>query len=309
MTPTVTEQAPADFRCGYVTLIGRPNVGKSTLLNRLLGQKLSITSRKPQTPRWQITGIDTAPAWQAVYIDTPGIQTRHSNALNRHMLREATATLEQVDVVVFVIEALKWTPADAHVAALLQEVKKPVLVAVNKIDKLGDRRELLPFMEKLREHTGDREIIPVSARSGDNLDRLRERVATGLPPGPPLYPADQISDRNERFFAAEFIREKLTQLLGSELPYQLAVTIDQFSEGRDLLRIHATIWIASRSQKAIIIGRGGAVLKKAGEQARRDMEKLFGKRVHLETWVKVKRKWTESESALRQLGYGGKSSG
>jgi GTP-binding protein Era len=309
MIADLPDNAAADFRCGYITLIGRPNVGKSTLLNRLLGQKLSITSRKPQTTRWHLTGIDTGPDYQAIYIDTPGIQTKYGNALNRHMLREAIDTLERVDLVLFIVEAQKWTPADKYVAGLLQKARMPVLVVVNKIDKLGDRKELLPFMEMLSSTAGDHEIIPVSARSGDNLALLKDRVAANLPANPPLYPEDQLTDRNQRFLAAEFIREKLTQKLGSELPYQLAVTVDEFLEEENIMRIHATIWIQSASQKAIIVGKGGGILKSVGEQARRDMEKLFQKKVHLETWVKVKRKWTEDESALRQLGYRGGDGG
>ena len=304
MIADIPDDAAAACRCGFVTLIGRPNVGKSTLLNRLLGQKLSITSRKPQTTRWHLIGIDTGPAYQAIYIDTPGIQTKYGNALNRHMLREATDTLERVDLVLFIVEALKWTPADKHVARLLQQVRMPVLL-VNKIDKLEDRKELLPFMQMLAATTGDLEMIPVSARTGDNLALLKDRVVANLPVNPPLYPADQITDRNQRFLAAEFIREKLTQKLGSELPYQLTVTVDEFKEEEAIIRIHATIWIQSMSQKAIIVGKGGAVLKSVGQQARRDMENLFQKKVHLETWVKVKRRWTEDERALRQLGYGG----
>jgi GTP-binding protein Era len=309
MIEDIPDSPATDFRCGYITLIGRPNVGKSTLLNRLLGQKLSITSRKPQTTRWHLLGIDTGSDYQAIYIDTPGIQTKYGNALNRHMLREAIDTLDRVDLVLFIVEAQKWTPADKYVAGLLQKARMPVLLVVNKIDKLDNRRDLLPFMEMLAATAGEHEIIPVSARSGDNLALLKDRVVASLPVNPPLYPADQITDRNQRFLAAEFIREKLTQKLGSELPYQLAVTVDEFREDEAIIRIHATVWIQSTSQKAIIVGKDGAVLKSVGEQARRDMEKLFHKKVHLETWVKVKRKWTEDESALRQLGYGEKRRG
>lgn len=305
MTTHSPDDAGAGFRCGIVTLIGRPNVGKSTLLNRLLGQKLSITSRKPQTTRWHLLGIDTGPDYQAVYTDTPGIQSRHGNALNRHMQREAMDALEQVDLILFLVEAMKWTPADRHVASLLREARAPVLLVINKIDKLDDRGELLPFMQQLSGQIGEAEIIPVSARSGDNIARLKERVLQHLPPGPPLYPGDQLTDRNQRFLAAEFIREKLTQKLGSELPYQLTVTVDEFREQAGLIRIHATIWTHSASQKAIIIGRGGAMLKSVGEQARQDMQKLFGKPVFLQTWVKVKRRWTDDVRALRQLGYDG----
>lgn len=300
--------AVAGYRCGYITLIGRPNVGKSTLLNRLLGQKISITSRRPQTTRWQLLGVATGPRHQALFIDTPGIQTRYASALNRHMLRETVETLERVDLVLFIIEALKWTPADRHVAALLGDTNVPILMVINKIDKLGDKKELLPFLERLSADAGEHEMIPVSARTGENLDRLQARVLDHLPLNPPFYPDDTITDRNQRFLAAEFIREKLTRKLGGELPYQLTVTIDEFVEEKDIIRIHAVIWITARSQKAIVIGKDGAVLKAVGEQARTEMEKLFGKKVYLKTWVKVKRKWTEDESALRQLGYTGKHS-
>jgi GTP-binding protein Era len=301
--------AVAEYRCGYITLIGRPNVGKSTLLNRLLGQKISITSRRPQTTRWQLLGVATGPRHQALYIDTPGIQTRYGSALNRHMLREAVETLERVDLVLFVIEALKWTPGDRHVAALLGKADVPILMVINKIDKLGDKKELLPFMQRLSADADDYEMIPVSARTGENLDRLKNRVIERLPVNPPVYPDDAITDRNQRFLAAEFIREKLTRKLGGELPYQLTVTIDEFVEEENIIRINAIIWITARSQKAIVIGKDGAVLKAVGEQARAEMEELFGKKVYLNTWVKVKRKWTEDESALRQLGYTGGSTG
>jgi len=299
--------AAADYRCGYVTLIGRPNVGKSTLLNRLLGQKISITSRRPQTTRWHLLGVATGPRHQALYIDTPGIQTRYADALNRHMHREAVETLERVDLVLFVIEALKWTPADRHVAALLHKTGVPVLLVINKIDKLGDKRELLPFMQRLSAEAGEHEMIPVSARTGENIEQVQARVLDFLPINPPFYPDDAITDRNQRFLAAEFIREKLTRKLGGELPYQLTVTIDEFAEEEDIIRIYAVIWVMSKSQKAIVIGKDGAVLKAVGEQARPEMENLFGKKVYLKTWVKVKRKWTEDESALRQLGYTGGS--
>lgn len=298
-----------NFRCGYVTILGRPNVGKSTLLNRLLGQKISITSRKPQTTRWHFLGVDSAPGYQIVYIDTPGIQNRYDNPLNRHMMQEALDTIARVDLILFVVEALKWTPADEYALKKLEQSPVPCLLIINKIDKTSDKKELLPYISRLRERFDFREIIPLSAKTGKNLEELQSAVAKDLPIGAPLFPEDQLTDRSERFLAAEFIREKLTNKLGSELPYRIAVTTDEFKEEEHLIRIHATIWVESAGQKAIVIGKGGQILKSAGEQARHDMENLLRKKVYLNTWVKIKRKWTEQESALRQLGYHDNNSG
>lgn len=298
-----------NFRCGYVTILGRPNVGKSTLLNRLLGQKISITSRKPQTTRWHLLGVDSGSEYQIVYIDTPGIQNRYDNPLNRHMLQEALDTIGRVDLILFVVEALKWTPADEYALKKLEQFPVPCLLIINKIDKIGDKKELLPYISRLRERFDFREIIPLSAKTGKNLEELHSIVVKDLPFGAPLFPEDQLTDRSERFLAAEFIREKLTNKLGSELPYRIAVTTDEFKEEEHLIRIHATIWVESAGQKAIVIGKDGQILKSAGEQARHDMENLFQKKVYLNTWVKIKRKWTEQESALRQLGYHDNNSG
>lgn len=292
-----------EFRCGFITIMGRPNVGKSTLLNRLLGQKISITSRKPQTTRWHLLGIDSGPEYQAIFIDTPGIQSRHDNALNRHMTREAVDTLTRVDLIIFVVEALKWNAGDEYVAGLLEHTSLPLIIVVNKTDKVEDKKSLLPFISRLHEKFSIDDIIPISAKTGDDLDRVRSRVIEYLPCAPPAFPEDQLTDRSGRFLASEFLREKLTQKLGRELPYRITVTTDEFSEENNLIRIHVTVWVESDSQKAIVIGKNGAVMKSAGEQARHDMENLFGKKVYLNTWVKVKRKWTETESALRQLGY------
>ena len=304
MTPRDPVTTVPDFRCGYVTIIGRPNVGKSTLLNRLLEQKLSITSRKPQTTRWHLLGIKTDDRHQVIYIDTPGIQTKHKNALNRRMKREALDTLQQVDVIVFMLEALKWTETDEYIFSLVRERKPSLIILINKVDKLKDKSALLPFMEEIAAGTGGtQDIIPVSAKTGANLDVFEEKIKALLPINPPLFPADQISDRNERFFASEFIREKLFKKLGDELPYNIAVTIDEFKDSEKLVTIHATIWVGSTSQKAIVIGKDGLVLKTVGESARKDLEAFLQRKVFLKTWVKVKKQWAENESALKQLGY------
>ncbi len=290
-------------RCGYVAIIGRPNVGKSTLLNRLLGEKLSITSRKPQTTRVRLLGIKSGADYQAIYIDTPGLQRQPSRLFNRYMNREAASALADVNAVIQVIEALIWTDVDGYVNALARHSGAPVVLAVNKIDRVKRKEALLPFMKKVSGEEPFAEIIPLSAKTGKNVEALEQCIIRLLPPGPPLFPATQISDRNERFFAAEYLREKLTRRLCDELPYNISVTIDRFQERHGMLNISATVWVASAGQKAIVIGRGGAVLKKVGEQARRDMEGMFGSRVYLQTWVKIREKWTTRKESIRQLGY------
>lgn len=291
--------------CGFVTLVGRPNVGKSTLLNRLVGQKLSITSRKPQTTRMQLLGIKTGKDSQLVFVDTPGLQKKPGNVFNRYMNREVFNALSHVDVIVHVVEALTWTDADENVFNHIRKIERPLVLAINKIDRIKDKRELLPCLEQMNNREIYSEIVPVSAKHGQNVDLLEEHIRKYLPPGEALFPEDQITDRNERFFAAEFIREKLTRQLGDELPYNISVTIDKFSEAGKITRIYATVWVANEGQKKIVIGKNGAVLKKTGEQARKDMEKMFGRKVFLQTWVKSKNKWTSDTQALRRLGYGG----
>jgi len=290
-----------DFRCGYISIIGRPNVGKSTLLNHILGQKISITSRKPQTTRIHLIGIKTEKSFQAIYIDTPGIQTAYKNAINRQMLGEATMTLEQVNVLVFMIEAGKWTKDDNHVLKLLENVSSPIILVINKIDRLRSMEELLPFIEKIHDITSISEIIPISAKKTDNVDNLEKTVYSMLPSGPAMFAEDQITNRTDRFFAAEFIREKLIQKLGDELPYQIAVTIDEYNDTADLISIKGMIWVESKSQKLIVVGKGGSVLKSVGEQARKDMEKLFQKKVYLRTWVRVSKNWTKKDELLQNL--------
>ena len=292
-----------DFRAGYVAIVGRPNVGKSTLLNRLVGQKLSITSRKPQTTRQRVTGILTLDNAQLLFVDTPGFQTHYGSALNRGMNRVVTQALAEVDVVLLVIEALRFSAEDQAVLKLLP-AQRPVLLVINKTDKLADRRLLLPFIEQTARQHAFAEIVPVSAAKGHSIAELARAISGYLPQQPALYGADEITESSERFLAAELIREKLFRLLGDELPYVCAVLIDRFAMDGALRRIQASIIVDKESQKGIIVGAKGSRLKEIGTQARIDMEKLFGGKVYLELWVKVKSGWAENRQLLKQLGYG-----
>lgn len=303
MNTTSKAAAGSSFRFGYVVIAGRPNVGKSTLLNSLLGHRLSITSRRPQTTRWRILGIKTASDYQAVFVDTPGFQTSHRHALDRHMNREVDNALAGVDVVLFVVEALKWTPADEKVLGMLLKLEIPLVLVINKVDKVKPRERLLAFMKKIAEQAAFITVVPVSARKHDNVDELEREVARLLPEGQAQYPEDLLTDRPERFLAAEFIREKLTRKLAKELPYSISVTIEKFRKRGGVLHVDATIWVETESQKSIVIGKEGKLLKAVGQEARYDMEELFGHRVNLHTWVKVRRRWTRSDGALQQLGY------
>ena len=294
---------PAKFRTGYVAIVGRPNVGKSTLLNRLVGQKVSITSRKPQTTRQRISGILTLDDAQLVFVDTPGFQTRHGSALNRGMNRVVTQSLVAVDVVLLVIEALRFSPEDRALLQLLPAAR-PVLLVLNKTDKLSDRRLLLPFIKQMAGQHAFAEIVPVSAIKGHSITELARTISGYLPEQPAVYGADEITESSERFLAAELIREKLFRLLGDELPYVSAVLIDRFVMEGKLRRIQASIIVDKESQKGIVVGAKGGQLKAIATMARIDMEKLFGGKVHLEVWVKVKSGWTENEQLLQQLGYG-----
>jgi GTPase len=293
----------AAFRAGYAAIVGRPNVGKSTLLNRLVGQKLSITSRKPQTTRQRVTGILTLDAAQLLFVDTPGFQTRHGSALNRGMNRVVTQSLAEVDVVLLVIEALRFSVEDSALLELLPN-ERPVLLVINKTDKLSDRRLLLPFIQQMAQQHDFAEIVPVSAVKGHSVETLVGTISRYLPQRPALYDADEITESSERFLAAELIREKLFRLLGDELPYVCAVLVDRFVMDGALRRVQASIIVDKESQKGIIVGAKGGRLKDIGTRARIDMEKLFGGKVHLEVWVKVKSGWTENQQLLKQLGYG-----
>jgi GTPase len=291
----------SEHRCGTVALIGRPNVGKSTLLNALVGQKLSITSRKPQTTRHRIRGVLTTPDAQYVFVDTPGFQTRHRGALNRLMNRGVKGTLEEVDVAVLVIEAGRFGAEDRAVLKLVPPAVRLFLVP-NKIDRI-DRETLLRHLRKVSTEADFAEIVPVSAQKRKGTDELLRALRKHLPEQPPLYSGDEITDRSERFFAAELVREKLFRLLGEELPYGAGVTVEKFEQIGNLRRIHAAIVVDKDSHKAMVIGARGEKLKEIGTAARTDMEKLFGGKVYLEIWVKVRHGWTDSEAALKSLGY------
>lgn len=293
----------AGHRCGYVAIIGRPNVGKSTLLNRILGQKISITSRRPQTTRHRILGIKTTDDAQLLYVDTPGLHRAGGRAMNRYMNRVATAALQDVDVILFVVEGTRWTSEDQDILERLKSTAVPVILVVNKLDKVSDKDALLPHFQELSQAREFAHIIPVSARSGKNVAMLEKEVSALLPAAPPLYPEDQVTDRSERFLAAELIREKLMRQLGQELPYAMTVEIEKFSMENGVAHIHAVIWVERPGQKAIVIGKEGATLKEIGSQARQDMEKIFDGKVFLRLWVKVKEGWSEDERALRSLGY------
>ena len=293
--------ASASFRAGLIAIVGRPNVGKSTLLNRLVGQKISITSRKPQTTRHRITGILTHDDAQYVFVDTPGFQTKYHNALNRAMNRSVVQSLQDVDAVLLVIDALQFNGRDRQVLKLLSS--RPALLVINKIDKLADKKQLLPFIEKVSKEHHFSAIVPVSAQKNLQLKELLQTVREFLPENPPLYPADEITDRNERFLAAESIREKVFRQLGEEVPYAVSVVVDDFVFERGLRRIQASIIVDKSSQKAIIIGAKGEKLKAIATQAREDMEKLFGGKVFLQVWVKVKSGWADDAQALKKLGY------
>jgi GTP-binding protein Era len=290
--------------CGYVAIVGRPNVGKSTLLNRILGIKLAITSHKAQTTRHAILGITSSDDGQVVYIDTPGIHDRSDNAMNRYLNRTARSVLSDVDLLVFVVEALRWTREDEKVLAHLKQVRAPVILAVNKVDKVKQKEHLLPYLSQMATRHDFQEIVPISATSGKNLQQLEALVLQALPPGVKHYPDDQLTDRPERFFAAEMVREQITRRYAKELPYATSVEIEKFEELQGRYRIHAVIWVEKPGQKAIIIGKNGLALKEMATQARKSMEKFFDTKVHLEIWVKVKKSWSSDEKALVRLGYG-----
>jgi GTPase len=290
-------------RCGYIAIVGRPNVGKSTLLNHILGQKLSITSRKPQTTRHKLLGIKTTEDTQFIYVDTPGLHQGQKKAINRYMNRAVTTAIQDVDVVLFMIEKLQWLPEDEAVAQRLAEIKSPVILVINKVDTIDDKETLLPHMQKLLEQVNVQEIIPVSALNNQNLDRLEEIIRVRLPEDDFFYDEDQITDRSSRFLAAEIIREKITRQLGDELPYQMTVEIEEFTQEGKILHINALILVEREGQKRILIGDKGDRLKKIGQQAREDMQVLFDSQIMLKTWVKVKSGWSDDERALRSLGY------
>lgn len=297
------EPNTGDYRCGYVALVGRPNVGKSTLMNRVLGQKLSIVTAKPQTTRQRIAGIKTSSRGQIVYIDTPGIHLAAKRALNRYMNRIARASFQDVDLILFLIEADRWTKQDEHVARVLSDAEVPVVLVVNKIDQISDKSRLLHFLRDEVKTDRFNEVFMISAKSGDGVDRLEKKVLLSLPFSRPFYDEDMFTDRSERFLAAELVREQLMLRLHQELPYALTVEIEQFKRERNLVRIGAIIWVERDGQKQIVIGKGGNVLKKVGTQARLALQELLDEKVFLQLFVKVSRDWSDNERALKQFGY------
>ena len=293
-----------EFRSGHVSIIGKPNVGKSTLLNQLIDQKISIVSRKPQTTRWNINGIKTSSNYQIIFIDTPGLQINPKFTLNRYMNKEVSNSLIFVDIILFVVEALNWNELDVNVVKLLKNTKKTKLFLVlNKIDKIPKKDQLLSDINAISKEIEFDEIIPVSAIKDTGIDRLEGLISKSLPVSQPFYPIEQITDRSERFFAAEFIREKLIIRLNDEIPYQLSVTIEKFNDTGNLIHIDACIWVEKQGQKTIVIGKNGKVLKEIGRLARLELENLYDKKVNLKTWVKVKSKWSDSKTALKKFGF------
>jgi GTPase len=297
-----TAEIQSPQRCGLVAIVGRPNVGKSTLLNALVGQKISITSNKAQTTRHRITGIRTEAGAQCVFVDTPGFQTQHGNALNRNLNRTVRSVLSDVDVVLFVVEAGKFTLADAKVLALMPE-DKPVLLVANKLDEMKRRDDVLPWLASMRERRDFTEFVPLSATKEADMPRLAAIVAKHLPEQAWFYGEDELTDRSERFLASELIREKLFRLTGDELPYSSTVVIDKFEEEGNLRRIAATIVVMREAHKGMIIGEGGERLKRIGSEARQELERLLGAKVFLEVWVKVRAGWAQNEEHLRSYGY------
>lgn len=291
------------MNCGYVALIGRPNVGKSTLMNHLLGQKISITSRKPQTTRHRISGINTTSKGQIIYLDTPGMHKGEKHALNRHLNRTADTTLLGADIVVWLIDGISWQDYDETIFEKLHHAGLPVILVVNKIDKIKDRGAVLAFFEEALQRYPFVEIIPISALKRTNLELLEDALYKRLPEADLIYPADQITDRPERFLCAEIVREKLTRRLGAELPYALTVEIERYQELENLTKIYAIIWVERLSQKSIVIGNQGEMLKSVGSDARKDMERLLDQKVYLQLWVKVKKGWSDNERALHSLGF------
>lgn len=289
--------------CGYIALVGRPNVGKSTLLNCILKQKISITSKKPQTTRHSILGLLTDNEYQYVYVDTPGIHQANKKAMNRMMNKTAINVLRDVDVVVFVVDGTHWQEEDEYVLNLIIQSQKPCVLAVNKVDKINDKAQLLPWIEHISEKFQFAAIIPLSAKTGIQVEELQLQLRQFLPEGPHLFPDDQITDRSTKFLCAELLREKIFRFCGQELPYSVTVDIESFKEEEQLIRIHALILVDKDNHKRMIIGDKGQKLKEIATNARIDMEKLLNKKVFLQCWCKVKAGWSDDERILKQLGY------
>ncbi|MDI5892282.1 GTPase Era [Halomonas rhizosphaerae] len=292
--------------CGFVAIVGRPNVGKSTLMNRILGQKVSITSRRPQTTRHQVMGIKTEGEAQFIYVDTPGIHIMakdRNKAINRFMNQAAVQALRDVDCVVFIIDRTRWSDEDQVVLQRLEHVEAPVILAVNKVDRLQDKASLLPWLEQVGARRDFAAIVPISAKHGTNVPELEGEVAKHLPQSVHYFPEDQITDKSQRFLAAELVREKVMRQLGDELPYQMTVEIEEFRDEGRVVHISALILVERAGQKKILIGENGERIKNIGREARLDMERALGAKVMLNLWVKVKRGWSDDERALKSLGY------
>lgn len=292
----------AEKRCGTVTIVGRPNVGKSTLLNHLIGVKLSITSRKPQTTRHRISGVLTEGETQFIFLDTPGYQDEHRNALNKLLNRTVGNALDEADVAVMVVESLVFDERDERVLRMLPK-DKPVILAVNKVDRLEDKNRLLPFVKEMEGRFAFAAMVPLSAKQRLRLDVLKQAITEFLPEQQHLFEQDDFTDKPERFLAAEFIREKVFRYVGDELPYSASVLIEQYQQEGRLRRIHAAIVVEKESQKAILIGKGGEKLKQIGTEARQDLEKLLDAKIYLELWVRVKKGWADDDRMVRQYGY------
>lgn len=294
------------FRCGFVAVVGRPNVGKSTLVNALVGRKVSIVTSRPQTTRQRVVGVANTPAAQLLFVDTPGMHRRERRELNKRMNRSAQASLADADVVLVVVEAGRWTEEDDDVLARALASGRPVMLALNKIDRIRPREAVLPLLQAAAARAEFAAVVPISAERGENLDRLRGLLEQAVPEGPALFPPEQWSDRDERFHIAEIVREKLMRRLREELPYGLAVEVERLAESEQgRLEIGAVIWVEREAHKAIVIGKGGEMLKAAGQAARLELRSRFNRPVHLELWVKVREHWTDRESDLRRLGYDG----
>lgn len=297
----LTADLEGSTKCGYVAIVGRPNVGKSTLLNKILGKKISITSRKPQTTRNRILGVKTVANIQTIYVDTPGLHKGEKRAINRFMNREAYSAMKDVDVVIFVVEGVDWEAEDEWILQKISKLNCPVILVINKVDRIVPREKLLPQVEKLGVKMKFSSIVPLSAKKGINVDDLELEVAKLLPINPFFFSEGQLTDRQDQFLAAEVIREKLIKFLGQELPYSTAVRIDHFAVKAGVLRISATIFVEKDGQKAIIIGKGGEKLKHMATLARMELETFFGHKVYLQLWVKVKANWTESEESVKAI--------
>ena len=298
----MTDKTASDFRCGYVAIVGRPNVGKSTLMNELIGAKVSITSRKAQTTRHRIMGIQTDADTQYIYIDTPGFQTRHNNTLNKNLNKTVSNTLQSADVILFLIEAGTFGPADEQVLNLIPK-DVPAILVINKTDRVKDKANLFSFAESVASRHSFAAVVPVSARKRFQLGQLEEEIRNQLPEGEPVFEADDVTDRSERFMATEIVREKIFRFCGDELPYTSTVVIEQFEKKDRLRRVFAAILVERSAHKAMMIGYKGERLKEMSTEARLDMEKMFGVPVYLEIWVKVKSGWADNEAGLRAYGY------